>query len=126
MLIPSSLNGNSRLSNEAPEPKASCSYQAASPTLTTNHPSEAGLRPDSACSSFASSGMRPQATAAAPGAPYPAISRTVERYFFGPLPRIKSILAPLLCVVPGLGFSATTLPLCRADENALAIFPTRQ
>src|SRR6478609_7189280 len=76
MLIPSSLNGNSRLSNEAPEPKALCSYQAASPTLTTNHPSEAGFRPDSACSSLASSGMRRQAIAPRPGTPYLAVSAT--------------------------------------------------
>jgi len=42
------------------------------------------------------------------------------------LPRVKSTLVPLLWVVPGLGFSATTLPLRRTDENALVILPTRQ
>src|SRR5579862_6259920 len=44
-----------RFSKMHPDPNASWTPQAVSPTLTTNHPAPAGTSPASVCSSFASS-----------------------------------------------------------------------
>ena len=47
-------------------------------------------------------------------------------YFLGPLPTISLTFAPFPSLLPGFGFSPSTLPLFFEGEKALVILPTLQ
>jgi hypothetical protein len=56
----------------------------------------------------------------------PAQVTARSAYVLGPLPTISLTFAPFPSLLPGFGFSPSTLPLFFEGEKALVILPTLQ